>query len=77
MSDYKPTVMLWLRQTKDAGQVDRVREQLAELTGVLAVTSSVRSPRLVLIKYDAQHTSSQQLLRVAHNQDQSARLLGM
>ncbi len=52
MTDYNPTVMLWLRQRKEAEQARRVREQLAELTGVLAVTSSVRSPRSVLIKYE-------------------------
>jgi hypothetical protein len=77
MCDYKPTVMLWLRQTKGADQVRRVHEQLAGLTGVLAAISSSRNPHLVLIKYDQQHISSQKLLRVARNHDQTARLVGI
>ena len=77
MCSYKPTIMLWLRQTEGAEQAQHVHEKLAGLSGVLAVLSSARNPQLVLIKYDEQQTSSQQLLRIARDQDQTARLVGI
>jgi len=77
MCSYKPTVMLWLRQTQNADQVRRIREELAGEPGVLTVLSSARNARLVLIQYDDHQTSSQQLLRIARDQDHAALLVGI
>ncbi len=77
MRSDKPSVILWLRQTRAADQSRHIQENLAGLTGVLAVLPSAHTPQLLLITYDQQQTSSQQLLRAARDQDQSALLIGI
>lgn len=77
MNNFKPTVLLWLRQTRDTVQVKHVHDALAAHSGVLGVLSNVRNPRLALVTYDAQRTTSQRILRAAREWDQEARLVAM
>lgn len=77
MYEYKPTVLLWLRRITSADQVRNFHQTLAGQSGVLAVQSSVRNPRLMLIEYDGQRTTSQQILRIARDRDHTARLIGI
>jgi len=73
----KPTVLIWLQQTKDNDLARQIRDKLAAQAGVVDVVTGVGNPRLALVTYDTQHTTSQQLLRTAREQDQHALLVAM
>lgn len=77
MTNQTPIVLLWLRQTENADRALHILQILSRLSGVLKVLPSTHNPRLALVRYDQQQTSSQHLLRAARDHDQGARLVGI
>lgn len=77
MCNYRPTILVWLKQTNSTAQARRTQDDLAGQRGVLAVHTSRRAPHLMLVKYDADQTSSQKLLHAARSRDHAARLIGI
>jgi len=78
MSDIKLSdVTIHVDETMDSGARERLEADLRTQEGVVSVHTSDKTPHLVVVTYDPDHTRSREILNTIMSEHLHAELIGM
>lgn len=78
MSDIKLSdVTIHVDETMDSGAREKLEAELRTQEGVISVHTSEKTPHLLVVTYDPEHTRSREILNVIMSEHLHAELIGI